>query len=154
MSTLFTVFHSIQKSLFPWLEETFDPLTKKEQHFVQVVNDASAVRHHCYSRHPTLLSAYLKAIGSQISLRFRAYFIAWQDKYAQKQQIMSICLFASLSGHIQVDFQRACSTLAYWVVFTKTFWNWHWLVDVKNSSTQVVINWSATNIDWPVDEPG
>jgi len=38
MSTLFTVFHSIQKSLFPWLEETFDPLTKKEERFVQVVS--------------------------------------------------------------------------------------------------------------------
>ena len=38
MSTLFNVFHSIQKSLFPWLEETFDPLTKKEQRFVQVVS--------------------------------------------------------------------------------------------------------------------
>jgi len=38
MSTLFNIFHSIQNSLFPWLEETLDPLTEKEQRFVQVVS--------------------------------------------------------------------------------------------------------------------
>ena len=38
MSTLFNIFHSIQNSLFPWLEEILDPLTEKEQRFVQVVS--------------------------------------------------------------------------------------------------------------------
>jgi len=38
MSTLFHIFHSIQNSLFPWLEETLDPLTEKEQRFVHVVS--------------------------------------------------------------------------------------------------------------------
>jgi hypothetical protein len=38
MSTLFDVFHSIQNTLFPWLEETLDPLTEKEQRFVQVIS--------------------------------------------------------------------------------------------------------------------
>jgi len=38
MSTLFHVWHSIQNSLFPWLEETLDPLTEKEQQFIQVVS--------------------------------------------------------------------------------------------------------------------
>jgi len=38
MSTLFDIFHTIQTSLFPWLEETLDPLTKKERQFVQVIS--------------------------------------------------------------------------------------------------------------------
>ena len=38
MSTLSHIWHSIQNSLFPWLEETLDPLTEKEQRFVQVVS--------------------------------------------------------------------------------------------------------------------
>lgn len=38
MSTLFQIWHSIQNSLFPWLEEELDPLTEKEQKFVQVVS--------------------------------------------------------------------------------------------------------------------
>ncbi len=45
MSTLFNIFHSIQMSLFPWLEETFDPLTKKEQRFVQVVSLMDLMAH-------------------------------------------------------------------------------------------------------------
>jgi hypothetical protein len=38
MSTLFQIWHSIQNSLFSWLEEALDPLTEKEQQFVQVVS--------------------------------------------------------------------------------------------------------------------
>jgi len=38
MSTRFDIFHTIQTSLFPWLEETLDPLTKKERQFVQVLS--------------------------------------------------------------------------------------------------------------------
>ena len=45
MSTLFNIFHSIQNSLFPWLEETLDPLTEKEQRFVQVVSLMDLQKH-------------------------------------------------------------------------------------------------------------
>ena len=45
MSTLFDIFHSIQNSLFPWLEETLDPLTEKEQRFVQVVSLMDLQKH-------------------------------------------------------------------------------------------------------------
>jgi hypothetical protein len=38
MSTLFHIFNSIQNTLFPWLEEALDPLSEKEQKFVQVVS--------------------------------------------------------------------------------------------------------------------
>ncbi len=38
MSTLFYISYSIQNSLFPWLEETLDPLTEEEQRFVHVVS--------------------------------------------------------------------------------------------------------------------
>jgi hypothetical protein len=38
MSTLFSVWNTIQYKLFPWLEEELDPLTEKEQHFVQVIS--------------------------------------------------------------------------------------------------------------------
>ena len=38
MSTLFSIFNTIQYKLFPWLEEELDPLTKKEQQFVQVIS--------------------------------------------------------------------------------------------------------------------
>ena len=38
MSTLFRIFNSIQNTLFPWLEEALDPLSEKEQKFVQVVS--------------------------------------------------------------------------------------------------------------------
>ena len=36
MNTLFNIWNSIQYKLFPWLEEELDPLTEKEQIFVQV----------------------------------------------------------------------------------------------------------------------
>jgi len=38
MSTLFGIWNTIQYKLFPWLEEELDPLTEKEQKFVQVVS--------------------------------------------------------------------------------------------------------------------
>ena len=38
MSTLFDIWHTIQDKLFPWLEEELDPLTEKEQQFVQVIS--------------------------------------------------------------------------------------------------------------------
>jgi len=38
MNTLFNIWNSIQYKLFPWLEEELDPLTEKEQIFVQVVS--------------------------------------------------------------------------------------------------------------------
>jgi hypothetical protein len=37
MSNLFDIWHSTQARLFPWLEERLDPLSEKEQRFVQVV---------------------------------------------------------------------------------------------------------------------
>ena len=45
MSTLFHIWHSIQNSLFPWLEETLDSLTEKEQRFVQVISLVDLQRH-------------------------------------------------------------------------------------------------------------
>jgi hypothetical protein len=38
MSTLFEIFHNIQQRIFPWLEGELDPLTAKEQQFIQVVS--------------------------------------------------------------------------------------------------------------------
>ena len=38
MSTLSHIWNSIQNTLFPWLEEALDPLSKKEQKLVQVVS--------------------------------------------------------------------------------------------------------------------
>jgi len=38
MSTLFHIFNSIQNTLFPCLEEALDPLSPKEQKFVQIVS--------------------------------------------------------------------------------------------------------------------
>lgn len=38
MSTIFNVWNNIQRSLFPWLEEKLEPLTEKEEQFVQVVS--------------------------------------------------------------------------------------------------------------------
>ena len=38
MSNLFDIWHSTQARLFPWLEERLDPLSEKEQRFVQVVS--------------------------------------------------------------------------------------------------------------------
>ena len=45
MSTLFDVWHSIQYSLFPWLEEDLDPLTEKEQRFVQTISLMDLPKH-------------------------------------------------------------------------------------------------------------
>jgi len=38
MSTLFEIFHNIQQKIFPWLEGELDPLTQKEQQYIQVVS--------------------------------------------------------------------------------------------------------------------
>jgi len=38
MNTLSRLFNNIQNTLFPWLEEVLDPLSEKEQKFVQVVS--------------------------------------------------------------------------------------------------------------------
>ena len=38
MSTLFDIWNTIQYKLFPWLEEELDPLTEKEQQFVQAIS--------------------------------------------------------------------------------------------------------------------
>ena len=38
MSNLFDIWHTTQTRLFPWLEERLDPLSEKEQQFVQVVS--------------------------------------------------------------------------------------------------------------------
>jgi len=80
MSTLFNVFHSIQKSLFPWLEETFDPLTKKEQRFVQVVSLMNLPAH---------MSQY-----------------RWRGK-GRMRETAQISPKPLLPRHIQVNFQRA-----------------------------------------------
>ena len=37
MSNLFYIFSSIQNTLFLWLEEALDPLSEKEQKFVQAL---------------------------------------------------------------------------------------------------------------------
>jgi len=54
MSTLFSIFHSIESSLFPWLEEELDPLSEKEQQFVQVVSltdlEKNMTQYHWYGR--------------------------------------------------------------------------------------------------------
>ena len=54
MSTLFDIFHSIQSSLFPWLEKEFDPLTEKERQFVRVVSlidlEKNMTQYHWYGR--------------------------------------------------------------------------------------------------------
>ena len=52
MSTLFSIFNTIQYKLFPWLEEELDPLTEKEQQFVQVISliDLSShMKDYCWS---------------------------------------------------------------------------------------------------------
>jgi len=38
MSTLSQIFNSIQHTLFPWLKDALDPLSAKEQKFVQVLS--------------------------------------------------------------------------------------------------------------------
>jgi hypothetical protein len=51
MSTLFDIWHTIQTQLFPWLEQERDPLSDKEQEFVQVVcllDLPSHMREYCW----------------------------------------------------------------------------------------------------------
>ena len=38
MNTLFDIWNNIQSNLFPWLEEELDPLSEKEQQFIEVVS--------------------------------------------------------------------------------------------------------------------
>jgi hypothetical protein len=45
MSPLFNIWHSIQNTLFPWLEKELDPLTVKQQEFVRVVELAEVQKH-------------------------------------------------------------------------------------------------------------
>ena len=45
MSPLFNIWHSIQHTLFPWLEQELDPLTEKEQEFVRVIELAEVQKH-------------------------------------------------------------------------------------------------------------
>ena len=45
MNTLFNVWHSIQHTLFPWLEQELDPLTEKQQEFVRVIELAEVQKH-------------------------------------------------------------------------------------------------------------
>lgn len=45
MNTLFNVWHSIQHTLFPWLEKELDPLTEKQQEFVRVIELAEVRKH-------------------------------------------------------------------------------------------------------------
>ena len=42
---LFKIWHSIQNTLFPWLEKELDPLTKKQQEFVRVIELAEVQKH-------------------------------------------------------------------------------------------------------------
>ncbi|MGO9147474.1 MAG: hypothetical protein ACLQDF_14005 [Desulfomonilia bacterium] len=45
MSNLFDIWHSTQARFFPWLEERVDPLSEKEQRFVQVVSLMDLIKH-------------------------------------------------------------------------------------------------------------
>jgi hypothetical protein len=45
MSTLFDIWHTTQARLFPWLEERLDPLSEKEERFVQVVSLMDLSKH-------------------------------------------------------------------------------------------------------------
>jgi Transposase DDE domain/Transposase domain (DUF772) len=45
MGSLFNVWHSIQSTLFPWLEKDLDPLTGKQQEFVRVIELAEIQKH-------------------------------------------------------------------------------------------------------------
>jgi len=45
MSPLFEIWHSIQHSLFPWLETELDPLTEKQQEFIRVIELAEVQKH-------------------------------------------------------------------------------------------------------------
>jgi hypothetical protein len=45
MSPLFDIWHSIQHTLFPWLESEPDPLTEKQQEFIRVIELAEVQKH-------------------------------------------------------------------------------------------------------------
>jgi len=45
MNPLFNIWHSIQKTLFPWLGKELDPLTEKQQEFVRVIELAEVQKH-------------------------------------------------------------------------------------------------------------
>ena len=45
MSPLFHIWHSIQHTLFPWLEKELDPLTEKQQEFIRVIELAEVQKH-------------------------------------------------------------------------------------------------------------
>src|SRR3989337_2224101 len=45
MSPLFSIWHSIQHTLFPWLEQELDPLTEKEREFGRVIEPAEVQKH-------------------------------------------------------------------------------------------------------------
>jgi hypothetical protein len=45
MSPLFDIWHSIQHTLFPWLESELDPLTEKQQEFIRVIELAEVQKH-------------------------------------------------------------------------------------------------------------
>ena len=45
MSTLASIWHRIQHTLFPWMEEVLDPLTEKQREFVRVVELADVQKH-------------------------------------------------------------------------------------------------------------
>ena len=45
MSTLFSIYHSIQRYLFPVLEEELDALTEKQREFVRIIELANIEKH-------------------------------------------------------------------------------------------------------------
>jgi hypothetical protein len=45
MNTLSSIWHHIQKTLFPWMEEVLDPLTEKQREFVRVIELADVQKH-------------------------------------------------------------------------------------------------------------
>jgi hypothetical protein len=45
MNPLFSIWHSIQSTLFPWMEEVLDPLTEKQREFVRVIELAEVQKH-------------------------------------------------------------------------------------------------------------
>lgn len=45
MSPLFSIWHRIQNTLFPWMEEALEPLTEKQREFVRVIELAEVQKH-------------------------------------------------------------------------------------------------------------
>jgi hypothetical protein len=45
MNTLSSIWHRIQHTLFPWMEEVLDPLTEKQREFVQVIELTDVQQH-------------------------------------------------------------------------------------------------------------